>query len=111
MKSEYGFGDIGKPKAEAPKEPEKPKMGAEPDGDEGVTMHVHKKGDKFHSKVDKHDGFPPDENEHDSAQDAHAAMAQALEEKYGEGPTEDAEGKISPGIHEKVGNYMKHMGQ
>lgn len=109
MKSEYGFGDFGKPKMEAPKAEEKPKA-MEPDGDEGVTVHVHKKGGKFHSKVDKHDGFPPDENEHESHGDAMTAVAQALEEKYGEGPTEEAEEKVSPGIHQKVGDYLKHSG-
>ena len=105
----YGFGEIGKPKMEE-KPKEKPVMKSgegEADGDEGVTVHVHKKGGKYHSKVDKHDGFPPDEMDHDSADEAHAEMAKALEEKYGEGPTEEAEEKVAPGVHEKAGNYLE----
>ena len=106
MKPNYDFGGFGKPKMDEAKPEAKAKPIA--DGDEGVTVHVHKKGGKFHSKVDKHDGFPPDENEHESHSDAMSAVAQALEEKYGEGPTEEAEEKVSPGIHEKVGDYLKH---
>ncbi len=107
--SDY-FGGIAAP-AKKPAPIAEPKGAAEPkdDGDEGVTIHVSKKAGKLHTSIDKHDGLPADEMDHDSAKDAVAAHASALEEKFGEAPTEQAEEKIAPGIHKKVGGYLEKM--
>lgn len=105
MDKSYGFGEIGGPAPEkaAPAKPQ-PKQGGEPDGDEGVTMHVHKRGHKFHSKVDKHDGYPPDEMDHDSADEAHAAMGEAMKEKYGESDNDGDEQPMDSAP--KAGGYF-----
>jgi hypothetical protein len=107
------FDGVGgaEPKEDAPK----PKAEGKPmeEGGKHLTIHVQDKGGKLHSSIDKHDGYPADEMDHDSPDDAKAAHAQAMEEHFGEQPTEEAEEKIDPGIHKKVGNYLARtqMGQ
>lgn len=86
--------------------PEKPAVG-EPDGDEqpaedGVHIHITKGEKGYHSKIENGDELGPDEQDHGSLSEAHAASAKALEEKFGEAVVEKAEEEISPGIHKKV---------
>jgi hypothetical protein len=105
--SDYFSGGIAAP--EKKPAPIAAKAPAKDDGDEGVTIHVSKKAGKLHTSIDKHDGLPADEMDHDNAKDAVAAHASALEEKFGEGPTENAEEKVAPGVHKKAGGYLEKM--
>jgi hypothetical protein len=82
-----------------------PEAKDEPDGDEGEALHIivaKKPEGGYHSKMDAKDGFPPDESDHESLAEAHAAHAEALEKKFGEKAVEDAEEQEFPGIHDKV---------
>lgn len=67
-----------------------------------IAVHKNPKGGVMF-KHDEQDGMPPDE--HNSV----AELAKALDEKYGEGATDEAEEKVSPGVHEKAGNYLEKM--
>ena len=85
--------------------PEKPAVQekkGEPVADE-VHIHISKKPEGgYHSRMETGDELGPDESDHKSLAEAHAAAAEALEQKFGEKAVEEAEEEISPGIHKEV---------
>lgn len=105
------FGGLGGGPMSAEKKPVGTEKGDDgKDGDGGVTTHTHKKENgKFHSSIDKHDGYPPDEMDHDGIDDAKEAHGQALTEKYGDERGEQAAESTGEMGHKKVGNYMAKM--
>jgi hypothetical protein len=74
------------------------------DGDEQqpvATISVKKNADGGHTfSHDAQDGMPSDDY------NSVAELAKGLEEKYGEDKVEDAEEKVSPGVHQKAGDYL-----